>query len=277
MAVGDEPGAYWVVYNPLVARSMCFYNARLVIESLVVNEFETDERIAQIQARQVGVALAAGREFGVWGELRVGLRRATGKLDLRVGETAVPDERFQRGEFFTRFSVDTIDNINFPRAGGSGRIEWRSSRTSLGADQDFELISIRTVAAKSWGRHTVTGAFRFESTRSGTTPVQNLPRLGGFFDLSGYYENELSGQHVGRLLGAYYRRIGDIALLPAYVGFTAELGNAWDARSEISLDNSVAAGSLWIGADTPIGPVYLGYGNAEGGLSTIYVFVGKIF
>ena len=276
--LGDEPGAFSEFYQPLGAGSMFFFNPQITLESPLINLFENHERVAEFQAPQALLSLDAGRELGVWGELRVGLLRGSGDLELRVGETMPPqDESFDRGEFFTRFTVDTLDNVNFPREGASGKIEWLGSRTSLGADQDYDQLLVNSVVANSWGRNTLALGFRFESTRSGTTPLQGLSRLGGFFDLSGYYDNELSGQHVGRVLGTYYRRIGDIALLPTYVGFTAELGNVWDARSEISLDNSVAAGSLWIGADTPIGPVYLAYGSAEGGLSTIYVFVGKMF
>jgi len=275
--LGDEPGAFSEFYQPLGARSMFFFNPKLGFESPIITLFQNNERIAEFQAPQILLSLDAGRELGVWGEWRVGLLSGTGDLELRVGETtAPPDSRFRRGEFFTRFTVDTIDDVNFPREGASGRIEWLGSRTSLGADQDYDQIILNSVIAKSWGRHTLVGSLRFVSTRSGITPVQGLPRLGGFFDLSGYYQNELSGQHVGRLLGAYYRRIGDFAL-PVYVGFTAELGNAWDARSEISLDNSVAAGSLWMGVDTPLGPMYVAYGNAEGGLGTIYLFAGQMF
>jgi len=276
--LGDEPGAFSEFYQPLGARSMFFFNPRLSIESPIINLFENHERIAEFQAPQALLSLDAGREIGVWGEWRAGLLSGTGNLELRVGETTTPpDSRFRRGEFFTRFTVDTIDDVNFPREGASGSIEWRGSRTSLGADQDYDHIILDSVIAKSWGRHTLAGSLRFQSTRSGTTPVQGLFRLGGFFNLSGYYENELSGQHVGRVLGTYYQRIGEFAGLSAYVGFTAELGNAWDARSDITLDNSVAAGSVWMGVDTPIGPVYVAYGNAEGGLGTIYLSAGKMF
>ena len=36
-------------------------------------------------------------------------------------------------------------------------------------------------------------------------------------------------------------------------------------------------GSLFIGADTPLGPLYLGYGHAEDGNSSWYFFLGRPF
>ncbi|MGI9304198.1 MAG: hypothetical protein ACR2RB_16065 [Gammaproteobacteria bacterium] len=75
----------------------------------------------------------------------------------------------------------------------------------------------------------------------------------------------------------YYRRISDIALLPAYAGGSLELGNVWQKRGDIELSNVITAGNLFIGADTLFGPVYLAYGQAEGGVNSFYLFVGQLF
>ena len=37
------------------------------------------------------------------------------------------------------------------------------------------------------------------------------------------------------------------------------------------------SGSLFIGADTPIGPAYLGYGRAADGNQSFYFFLGRAF
>ncbi|HED16974.1 MAG TPA: hypothetical protein ENI64_09220 [Gammaproteobacteria bacterium] len=60
-----------------------------------------------------------------------------------------------------------------------------------------------------------------------------------------------------------------------YVGATLELGNTWQDTSEIDFDNTLTAGSMFLGADTPIGPVYLAIGAAEGGEKSLYLFVGS--
>jgi len=36
----------------------------------------------------------------------------------------------------------------------------------------------------------------------------------------------------------------------------------------------LTAGSAFVGADTPIGPIYLAIGAAEGGEKSLYLFVG---
>jgi NTE family protein len=60
-----------------------------------------------------------------------------------------------------------------------------------------------------------------------------------------------------------------------FLGATLEAGNAWLERSAISLSDLRGAGSLFLGADTGIGPMYLGVvANGRGG-SGIVFFIGR--
>ena len=42
-------------------------------------------------------------------------------------------------------------------------------------------------------------------------------------------------------------------------------------------EDLIIAGSVWFGLDTPLGPFYLGYGLAEGGHDSVYLFLGSLF
>ena len=68
-----------------------------------------------------------------------------------------------------------------------------------------------------------------------------------------------------------------LAFLPAFAGVSLEFGNVWDRRSDISARTSILGGSVWIGVDTPVGPVYVAYGRAEDNVSAFYVFLGSLF
>jgi NTE family protein len=76
---------------------------------------------------------------------------------------------------------------------------------------------------------------------------------------------------------AFYRRLGDITFLPIYTGFSLEAGNAWQQRDEIRSSNLRYAGSIFIGADTFMGPLYFAIGATDRGEAAVYLNIGKTF
>jgi NTE family protein len=277
--LGEEPGFATDWYQPLRARGLVFVNPAVDVSSNLRNIVENRELQAEVRVRSATLEVGGGREFLDWGEVRGGFRVGAGDTKLRVGDPAlVPFDSFHRGELFTRFSVDTLDNLSFPREGTYATVEWRGTNSSvLGADDDYDQLLLNLQHARTWGRHTLLSSFRSETTISGQAPVFAQFGLGGFRDLSGLHAQELTGEHVTRLGASYYRRIGDLALFPAFVGISAEVGNVWNTRSDISLSDSIWGGSLWAGVDTPAGPVFLAWGSAEGGEDAFYLFLGRLF
>jgi len=276
---GDEPGFFTDWYQPLGPKALTFVNPALDVGSNQINIFEDDELVAETRVRQAIVETGAGREFLDWAEIRGGFRVGAGDTRLHVGDpAAVPFDDFHRGEWFTRFSVDTLDSISFPREGTYMTAEWRDSNESLlGADDDYEQLLTNLVHARTWGRNTLLSSVRYDATIAGETPAFALFRFGGFRDLSGVNSGELTGQNVARVGLSYYRAIGDLALFPAFVGLSAELGNAWDDRDDISAHDAILGKSIWAGVDTPAGPAFLAYGTAEDGEDAIYLFLGRLF
>jgi outer membrane translocation and assembly module TamA len=43
------------------------------------------------------------------------------------------------------------------------------------------------------------------------------------------------------------------------------------------MENSIFGASFWAGVSTPVGPVYVGYGQTDQGDNAFYVFLGRIF
>jgi outer membrane translocation and assembly module TamA len=62
-----------------------------------------------------------------------------------------------------------------------------------------------------------------------------------------------------------------------FAGASLELGNVWQESDAASFDNSIFAGSVFLGFDTPIGPLYVGYGRAETDDESAYIYLGPRF
>jgi NTE family protein len=170
-------------------------------------------------------------------------------------------------------SIDAVTNRGLTRQD--------QGRDESGSDIAADIGALFLLKPQTWGRHTLLHWWDIGSLiNSGSNLIQAF-ELGGLFSLSGYARDELSGSHVsmGRLL--YYRRMTDDAppLLntPIYLGASLVAGNVWQDRSDFSVGNTLAAGSVFAVFDTVIGPLYIAYGAAEGGRRSAYLFPGQTF
>jgi NTE family protein len=278
LQVGRSPGIFAEIYQPLDYGSRYFIHPRLLWGTNSYNIYSSaGDLLSEYRVTRYGGDISVGRELGTWGETRLGIRRLHGHAGLKTGIASMPDYDFDTGEIFLRLTADKLDNLDFPRNGFFGFVEYLSSLEKIGADSDFEQVLLNGIIAKSWDRNTLLGGIRFYSTLDSNAPIQNLFQLGGLFNLSGYLEDELSGQQLGLLRLGYMRRIGDFNFMPAYIGTTLESGNVWQNRDDIAFDTLITAGSLFFGVDTFLGPIYLGYGLAEGGRDSYYFYLGRLF
>lgn len=276
LQIGQEPSLYTDFYQPLDNRLHYFIHPHASVGEQADNVFDDDgNKTSEFNIFRYGAGLAAGRELGTLGEIRAGVVREAGKISSQVGDADMPDVDFGTGEVFLQFFVDELDNVNFPNSGGSFRIRITTAREDLGSDLDYDQGIVDGSYALSIGRNT--GFFRgyLATTLEGDSPYQCLFHLGGFTRLSGLEQNELKGQHAALLSGTFYRRIGDFRLLSFYAGLSLEYGNVFQEREEIEFDNGIAAGSVFVGLDTLIGPIYLAYGFTEGERQNYYLFLGR--
>ena len=277
--IGDSPSVFGEFYQPIGKSLRYFIVPQLIYDARDIWRFEGDDAIEEYRVQRYGGALAGGRVLGRWGEIRLGLQRYLGDVEARVGDPRILDTDIDAAEAYLRLTYDTFDNRNWPRAGALGTWTWTESIESLGADTDFAQSEMRFGWARSWGESTMLLAGQFSYTASGRAPVQNRARGGGLFNLSGFVQDQLSGQHEVLMAAAFYRRLGAAAWLPVFAGLSLEYGNVYEDRSDISLapDDALLAGSAFLGVDTLLGPVYLGYGHAEGGQNALYLFLGRLF
>jgi len=280
--IGESPLALAEFYQPLDVGLRYFITPQLFFDSRSFSRFEDGEEIEEIRVKRYGGGLAAGRVLGRWGEIRVGLRRYAGDGEVRIGDPATSDFSdfdFDSAEAYLRLYYDMLDNRDWPRSGAISSLEWIESVESLGADSDFSQLLFTGGLAHSWEKHTFFAGFEFDYTADGVAPVQNRFRTGGFTKLSGFTQDQLSGQQLVLLRSGYYRRLGNIKWLPAYAGVSLEYGNVYEDRDDISLapSDALLAGSVFLGVDTVLGPVYLAYGHAEQGNDSIYLYLGRLF
>jgi NTE family protein len=276
--IGQEPRAGTEFYQPISSSLRNFLHLDAWVGERAVNVFDDDGNASsKLNILSYGFGIAGGRELGTWGELRAGLLRESGTIEIQVGDPETPDYDFDTGELFLQLYVDELDDLNFPRSGGSLRVRAAAGLNELGSDTEYEQGVLNGSYAYSMDHYTGLARFMLAMTRNSDAPVQSLFRLGGFARLSGLEQDELMGQHAALLSAAFYRRFGSSILLPIYAGITVEYGNVFRDRDAIRIEDGIFAGSVFVGVDTFIGPIYIACGLADTSRQNYYLALGRTF
>ena len=177
----------------------------------------------------------------------------------------------------TRLLLDRLDNADFPRQGWAAQVEVYGSSTDLGADANYTKWQAGGSVTHSFGENTV--RFRARAGgKIGSNPLPTYDQLGwgGFLRQSGYATGQLVGASLqfGQLM--YYRRIVRGGLLDgAYGGLSLEVGNYTQPLVPGNASGVLKSMALFVSADSPVGPAYLGYGRAADGTQSLYFFLGR--
>ncbi|MEJ2535324.1 MAG: BamA/TamA family outer membrane protein [Gammaproteobacteria bacterium] len=230
--------------------------------------------MAQAEIEEVNGRVRFGREFGNRALAWLGVSRYFGEVQPQVGPQ-FPALDFDGGEWTAGLEYDHLDNLFLPREGALAGIRYIRSTEALGADQDFEQVLVNGLVAGSRGRHSALAALRFNTTLDDDAPVYAVFTGGGFLNMSGFEPAELSGQHFGVATLGYRYQVGRSGFLPGYVGGTVEYGNAAQDRDDVFGDG-LWNGSLYFAYDTPIGPLYLGWGWSEDRSGLLFLRLGAI-
>jgi len=266
-------------YQPLGARNGLFFAPRATILRRNVDLFAEDDRIARYNLRTGYVSLDLGASFTRYGETRIGLvfGRSSATLDTGAPEFQPDPSKVTRAGVAYRAIVDQLSSASFPSDGYAASLDLFASLKGLGARDEYSRYDLTGFGARSWGRHTVAVGGRFAGKATGDDlPAYDLVQWGGFLQQSGLPAGALLGQRLAFGRALYTYRLAEQKLLEGlYVGASAEVGRMTQPIVPGNLTGTLYSGSLFFGADTPVGPVYLGYGITSGGFRSAYFFLGR--
>lgn len=275
--LGSEPAISGEYYQPVNEDLDTYVSVKAGIDTqsfptLANGSIDTIERFHRNYLR-----LALGKTFKQTSQLQLSLQRNAGRTVVISGQPTTPNAHFDEGYVIASLFNDSLDNLSFPNHGFFGGIAYKAGRQSIGDDADYDQVRLIASGAGTYKRYTVFSRAIVETTLDENAPFNAQFRNGGFMKLSGTLDRELAGQHFGLVEAAFYRRLGNIKFLPIYTGFSVETGNVWNRRDEIKANNLRLAGSLFIGADTFIGPLYFAFGSTDNGDRAVYFNLGNTF
>mgnify|MGYP003133662071 FL=1 len=280
LQLGDHQEFFSEFYQPLDAGSRWFVAPNLFAEAQNVEAILDNDPIAEYRLQRYGYGLNLGRQIANNGEIRFGVGQAWGEADVRVGDQQLPDFSFEEGYYQLKYSFDTVDDVDFPREGEDIGLTLRQYDPSLGSDGRYRQWEFRLDKAVSFGLDTLVFGGRYGRTLDDAEIVTSSFLLGGARQLSGFRQDALSGQNISLARMIYFRRMTPRSFLPLdfplYLGASLERGRAWN--NDNAFDSGyINAGSVFVGYETPLGPLNFSYGLNDEAERAMYLNLGRSF
>ena len=277
--IGDRAGLRSDFYQPLDAGQRWFVDPYVYFEQQRRYVVDDGSRLGQLLLDSYGVGFEVGRNFGTWGRIVAGADRGRLAGEVVVPGGLLPKQSLEIFEWRAGFQVDTLEAPTWPAHGVIGDAAYIRTVDLLGGETRTADVVASFDWALSAGRMTVVPGVRVSLAVGGTSDLSRGTSLGGVFRLSGLEPNELLGdESVLARLVTYYSLTGPTlgVLKPEwYLGVSLEAGDVFADGDPIVANELRAAGSVYLGGTSALGPVQVGVGFAEGGRHRLFVSIGR--
>jgi NTE family protein len=189
-------------------------------------------------------------------------------LQPLVGTSA---ERASGGWLLT-LDLEQADRLYFPRRGWSTQASFfESSR------RDYSRAAFEVRSAWPWGANVLATRATWVGSPRGELPLNDAARLGGLLNLTGFASGQLIGDEVAyahvraeRIIGrAPLGLRGDLRL-----GLALEAGKVAHPYTKQVREDWLHSVAVYLGGETPVGPVFLGIGRGSGNSVNAYLVIG---
>ena len=267
-------------YQPLPFSQKYFIAPQIEYHNDLFDLYTGERRYAQYGARTIRTTLDFGRTVGVSGEVRLGLERGRNDSEVRIGDPTLPRYHADYGAVHARFAWDGLDNPNFPSHGFFMNLDGLAARHMFGGEVSYDRAQLSAGVAGSAGANTFVISGAAGTSFATALPLYRQFALGGFLSLPGLRQNQLRGDRYLAVHGIYYNRVANLPAVlgrGVYIGGTLDAGNTWGVGTRLELGDLRYGGSLFVGADTALGPFYVAVGASQGGQEAVYLFLGRPF
>jgi len=276
MIVGAEVGTRNQVglefYQPLDVQQRFFVEPAISIASESVNIFQNDQKIAEYKVEETAGTLALGANIGLLGQVRLGWRETDRRASLETGTPSLPSGSKRFGGWFATMDLDQMDRLYFPTKGWATRLNYFSSD-----ENDYSKLYAEVRGSYPIGDVVLGGRVSYLNSPKGDLPIYDAGSLGGIFNLSAFAKGQLIGDEISfgqlraeKIIGRLPLGLrGDMRF-----GMTLEAGKVNRRFTETELSGWQDSTTLYLGGETPMGPVYLGYAYSSSGSSNLYLFLG---
>lgn len=261
-------------YQPIDSRHRYFVAPKIELRRTTNNLYENDRKIRTYDIEKYHAGVDIGRDIYEYGQIRLGVIGGVWKQSVDIG-TNQPTEDINEGAFTASLQLDKLDSVAFPTAGWIFAASLYNANTAIGADDNYTKWNLGGTYIKSFGKHTISLSGVANGSLDGSLPSYDQNVWGGFTRQSGYGSGQMLGESLtfGRIM--YYQKLLDYQMFDGlYAGFSLEMGKMRNPLLAANSSDTVTSASAFVATDSPVGPVYFGYGVADDGNDSFYLYLG---
>ena len=289
--------------QPIFYREATYLAPFVDVQQKPLNLYSNNNPYAEYRMRTAttgfdfGIPIGANAEVG---ELRTGLMATHYDLRPKIGSlvivgeqagvniSALPSIKMNEYAFHSKFTIDQLDTPVFPRDGYklSGELQTgvnkdASSSTVYETHSDlraFHQLIGSAVWADSAADHSVNLGMAAGARYQSGSPLPGVGlSLGGFQKLTAYQPDQFIGNYLLYGNATYLYRAVNFTMPgdAAFIGTSIEIGNAADRRSDFGIANLRKSLSVFVGANTFMGPVHFGVAVAPQRQFNLFLQLGR--
>lgn len=270
--LGSNTGVGVDFYQPLDPAQRYFVDAAVSLRRESAALFKDDQRISEYRNNVARFDLSAGSNIGLVGQARLGWREERQEVKIETGVPLLPTDPLRISGLLATVELDQKNKLYIATSGWSARGTWFES-----AEHDYSRMTVAldgSYQIKDW----VLGLRgSYAGSTHGSLPLQDLAKLGGFLNLSGFANDQLAGDKVSYAHMRAERIFGRMPLGlrgDLRVGLALEAGRVGEPLSEPNRTGVLNSAVIYMRGETPFGPAYLGLGRSSSGPINAYFFIG---
>jgi NTE family protein len=272
--IGDSSLASLDFYQPLDPAQHFFVQSTAAYTRNPANIYQNGKQIAQYINANSSFSLWGGMNIGIIGQARVGWIEQKYNLERDIGSQLLPDVEARDSGWRAEVLLDQMNRLYFASVGWAARAAYFDSQ-----ERGYSRADLDASGAFSLGKTVLTGRFRYTGSPSSQLPVYDAASLGGFLNMSAFARGEIIGDEVSyaslrgeQIIGTFPLGLrGDVRL-----GLALEAAHVGRLYTETNLKDTklIDSASVYLGSETPFGPIYLGYGYSTSGASNLFLSIG---
>ena len=278
--IGQESLFRTELYLPINYQQAFFTTPYLHYTNRQLNHVIDAELQSRFRIQDLVTGIFFGLEISNIAIVGLGSEHHQGEIQTAIGVTPALG-RFSDRVNYLKLEADTLDNLDFPSKGTFAALRYEKVYSADPSANRFSLLHFDGVHAVPLRRNAILLNARFVRSFDAVAGRHFQSSLGGFKQISGLYDGALVGSDLAYFSLTWMQRLNQQRLLPVdlpmHLAVVLEAGNVWQNSRDLNLRDLIFGGALILGVDSPLGPIYLGYGQTEKNQRAFYLKLGRIF